>query len=82
MTALARKGQSATVRDVMQREFQTARPTEEADAVFGRLQTADCRSLPVLDRDRLVGMVTAENLGEFLMIQSALQGKRRVGAKI
>jgi len=81
MTALARKGQSAPVSDVMQREFQTARPTEEADAVFGRLQTADCRSLPVVDHERLVGMVTAENLGEFLMIQSALKGKRRADAR-
>ncbi len=77
LTALTRQGQNATVDDVMQREFQTARPAEEADAVFGRLQTSDCRSLPVLDHNRLVGMVTAENLGEFLMIQSALKGKRK-----
>lgn len=80
MTALARRGQSTSVRDVMQREFQTAHPSEQADAVFGRLQTADCRSLPVLDHTRLVGIVTAENLGEFLMIQSALTGKRKAGA--
>ncbi|MFZ0428992.1 MAG: hypothetical protein WAO20_12815, partial [Acidobacteriota bacterium] len=40
--------------------------------VFNRLQTCQCNILPVLDRGRLVGLVTPENLGEFLAISSAL----------
>lgn len=80
MTALAQKGQAGAVQDAMQRDFQTARPTEEAEAVFSRLQSCDCHSLPVIDHGRLVGIVTAENLGEFLMIQSALSGQRKAKA--
>jgi len=29
--------------------------------------------MPVLDRGRLAGLVTAENVGEFFMVRSALQ---------
>lgn len=80
LTALAQKGPNAPVREAMERDFHTARPGEEAETVFSRLQTSECHSLPVIDHGRLVGVVTTENLGEYLMIQSALRGKRPAGA--
>ena len=72
--ALATRGQTTVVGEVMQREFQTADPLEMAEGVFARLQDSNCTSLPVLSNGRLVGILTAENLGEFLMIQAALRG--------
>jgi len=72
MTALAQRGLGAPVGEVMRREFQTADPAEMAETVFARLQACNCHSLPVVQSGQLVGILTAENVGEFLMIQSAL----------
>lgn len=39
---------------------------------FLRMREGDCSTLPVVSDGRLVGMVTLENVGEWLMIHSAL----------
>jgi hypothetical protein len=46
-------------------------PSETLDAAFDRLQACGCRTLPVLQNGSLVGLLTMENLAEFLMIQKA-----------
>ena len=76
LTALAKQGQMALVGEVMQRTFQTAHPYDMVDGVFSRLEEGDCRSLPVVRDNQIVGLVTADNVGEFLMIQAALHGQR------
>lgn len=79
--ALAKRGPATLAGDVMQREFQTADPTEMTESVLARLQASRCPSMPVLHQGRLVGILTVENLGEFLMIQSALRsGKTALAA--
>lgn len=75
LAALAQQGREAAVDAVMQREFQTADPAEMLEDVFVRLQTCGCHTLPVLRNGQLLGLVTTDNLGEFLMIQAAL-GKK------
>lgn len=75
LTALGRHGPTASVADVMQREFVTARPDDEAEEVFARLEQGRCRSLPVVEAGRLEGLITAENVGEYLMIRSALRSR-------
>lgn len=42
------------------------------EVAFNRLQAAECHTMPVMQNGRLVGLLTTENLGEFLMIQGAL----------
>jgi len=74
--ALAQRGNTAPVGEVMQRQFQTADPSEMAETVFARLQACNCHSLPVVQEGRIVGILTAENVGEFLMIQAALRGRK------
>jgi Zn-dependent protease len=81
LTALAKFGQEAPVRDVMQTEFATADPLEMLEGVLGRLQASNCPSMPVLRFGQLIGLLTPENLGEFLMIQSALRGHDRLAVK-
>ncbi len=73
LAALAQRGTDALVGEVMQRQFLTADPAEMAETVFGRLQECNCHSLPVVQNGRLIGILTADNVGEFLMIQAALK---------
>jgi CBS domain-containing protein len=45
-----------------------------------RLKDCDCHTLPVVQDGRLLGIVTADNLAEVLMIQEAMnqaRGSRR-----
>jgi Zn-dependent protease len=81
LAALAQDGMEARVGDVMKRDFSTAAPSEMADLVFARLNECQCHTLPVVQNDRLVGMVTADNVGEFLMIQSALKSHGASGGR-
>lgn len=71
LAALPQRGPEARVGEVMQRHFETADPSEMAEAVFARLQADACHSLPVLRGGRLVGIVTMENVGELLALQAA-----------
>jgi CBS-domain-containing membrane protein len=71
---IANSGQDTRVGDVMQQQFETAGPGEMLDQIFHRLQECDCRTLPVVEDGTLVGMVTMDNLGEFIVLRSALRG--------
>jgi Zn-dependent protease/predicted transcriptional regulator len=70
---LSEKGRDAAVLSVMETNFQLAELSEMIEPAFLRLQTCNCSTLPVLDSGRLVGLLTLENVGEFLSIQSALK---------
>lgn len=74
MKAVAAKGPQAPVAEAMKSQFETAEPSEMLEGAFRRLQGCECHSLPVLRSGQLVGILTMENIGEFLMIQSALKG--------
>jgi CBS-domain-containing membrane protein len=60
------------VADVMQREVQVVDSSDMLETAFGRLQECQCHTLPVTHGGRLVGLVTMDNVGEFLMIQAAM----------
>ena len=73
LKALAARGPSAPVAEVMQREFQTAEPSDELERVLARLRECGCHTLPVVRGRQLLGVLTMENIGEFLLVQSALR---------
>jgi CBS domain-containing protein len=75
--ALARSGAEARVGDVMQHNFVTAEPRDMLYTALARLQDCACRTLPVVERGRLVGLLTADNLSEVLMMQEAMRRPRR-----
>jgi predicted transcriptional regulator len=72
LVGLAKHGREALVEDSMQREFETVDASQMLETAFQRLQSCQCHTLPVLSRGQLVGLVTMENVGEFVAIRSAL----------
>lgn len=72
LKALAQRGAEWQVRDVMRREFEVVEATDMLETASAQLQACACHTLPVMSRGVLVGLVTMDSLGEFLMIQSAL----------
>lgn len=76
LQALAERGQDATVGDVMDRDFQQAAPSEAAEVVLARLRNCGCHSMPVLEGGQLLGILTMDNVGEYVMVQAALRGER------
>lgn len=74
--ALSEHGREASVGDVMLPECGTVEDTEMLQATFDRMQQNGCRMLPVVRGGRLIGLVTLENVGELMMIHSALAGQR------
>jgi Zn-dependent protease/predicted transcriptional regulator len=77
ITGLGRHGAVGRVEDVMQRDFATADPRDLLPTALARLQECGCHTLPVVQDGRLLGLVTADNLAEVLMIQEALRDARR-----
>jgi Zn-dependent protease/predicted transcriptional regulator len=79
---LSRLGPNMPVADAMSKEFATVNPNELAETVFTRLQANNSRALPVLENGQLLGILTTENVGEYLMVQTALHNEpsgRRIG---
>jgi Zn-dependent protease/CBS domain-containing protein len=75
--AIGQYGRDVAVSSVMQRQFSTAHPCDMLNTALARLQESDIRVVPVVQNGRLVGLLTADNLAEVLMIQEALNRGRR-----
>ncbi|MBI2568707.1 MAG: site-2 protease family protein [Candidatus Schekmanbacteria bacterium] len=73
LRALAQFGTDLPVRSAMNPNVQVVQATEMVEQAYARLQEIDCRSMPVVYEGRLVGIVTLENVAEFLMFASATQ---------
>ncbi|MGD8990521.1 MAG: site-2 protease family protein [Desulfobacterales bacterium] len=72
IAALSKRGPHALVSEAMQRNFITVDSYEMLETAFSRLSTCNCHTLPVTHNNQLVGLLTMENLGEFMRIQAAL----------
>jgi Zn-dependent protease/CBS domain-containing protein len=71
--ALSQHGQSTQVGEVLRRNIPTVDSHEMVEMALMRLQESGAKTLPVMHRGRFVGLVTSENITEFLMIRSALR---------
>ena len=67
-------GRESRVGEVMERGFRTAEPHEPVDQAMARLRDSRLGSLPVVSDHRLRGVLTLDNIGEYVMIESALRG--------
>lgn len=70
LAAIADGGAERPVRDLMQRSFTSASPNEPLDQALARLQSCHCRTIPVLDRGQLVGILTPEKIAEAAAMES------------
>lgn len=71
--ALSQQGQNIPVADVIRRNVPSVDSHEMVEMALMRLQESGTKTLPVMHRGRFVGLVTSENITEFLMIRSALK---------
>ncbi len=71
--SLAQTGPETRVRDSMRRNIATVDPRERLDQALALIRECNTRSLPVEHEGRLVGLLTLNNVGEFLSIHSALR---------
>lgn len=72
LTALARQEQHAPVAEVMRRDFLVAGPHDMLDESLQRMQAHTCHTIPVVRHGDVIGLLTMDNVGEFLSVRSAL----------
>ena len=78
MRALTEHGQSVPVMDFIRRDLPELDSHEMLEMALTRLQESGTKTLPVTHAGQLVGMVTMENITEYLMIRSALKAASNV----
>lgn len=76
ISALSREGQSAPVTAVMSRSLPEIDSHDMVETALQRLQESGAKTLPVTHAGRFLGLITSENITEFLMVRSALKAAR------
>jgi CBS domain-containing protein len=71
--ALAAHGLDQPVTVAMRTEFPVAESSEPLDAVFRRLQDHGAGAIPVINNGLIVGLITMENVQEYLLIRATLK---------
>jgi Zn-dependent protease/CBS domain-containing protein len=69
---LAESGPMAPVGLAMRSDFSAADPREMLESVLPRLESSAARSVVVLRAGEVVGLVTTESIGEFVMMKAAI----------
>ena len=64
------------VEQVMRRECGTVSGDATLEQVFEKMNEIDCSVLPVVNRQQVIGLISLENIGEWMMFHST--GKSRV----
>lgn len=73
MIALARQGHAGVVQNVMRLNLPEVDSYDMVETALMRFQESGINSLPVTHAGRLVGIITPENITEYIMIRSALK---------
>ena len=70
--ALAEGRREARVGDVMSRDCGIVLVSDPLDKTLERMGRESCATLAVMDGGKLVGLLTLENIGELVMVKSAV----------
>lgn len=73
LKALAEHDRDALVRDVLEPNCFEVEDTAMLQEAFQHMAEAKCSTVPVVRNGRLVGLLTLENVGELMMVSSALK---------
>jgi Zn-dependent protease len=73
MRALAQHGRDAPIGAFVSKDCFTVPDTAMLDEAFRRMRETPCTTIPVTRAGQLVGLLTLENVGELMMVHSALQ---------
>ena len=76
MKALSERGQNTSVAEIMRRDITEIDSHEMVEAALQHLQANGSKTLPVTHNGQLVGLITSENITEYLMIRSAMRTAR------
>ncbi len=82
LSALTRSGPGVLVASIMRSNLPEVDSHEMIEDALLRIQESGVPALPVTHGGRLVGLITGENIAEFLMIRKALQAARGMAAHI
>jgi len=80
LAGLANKGSSARVDETMEKAFASAAPNEPLEGAVERLQESRVRTMPVLSGGKLRGLLTLDNISEFVLMASAIRGGKAATA--
>jgi len=69
---LQRRDQEVSVDEVIVKEFVSVDSLDKLETAFVQLNSCNCTTIPVLRNGQLIGLLTTENVGELVKIQSAL----------
>ncbi|MBZ5650435.1 MAG: site-2 protease family protein [Acidobacteriia bacterium] len=67
----------ASVREAMREDFPVASPMEPLHSVFTRLHDTQAATVPIVENGRLVGLITLENMTEYMMVHAALSEAKK-----
>ena len=73
LKALSARDQHQTVTSAMQKSFVTVESLDMLETAFAKLKDCNCHTLPVTLNGKLVGLMTMDNLGEYMRFQAALK---------
>jgi stage IV sporulation protein FB len=71
---LSERGRDATVGEFMRGDCPTLSERDPIEAALGLIRETGAANIPVLRSGELVGLLTAENLQELVMLRGALTG--------
>lgn len=57
----------------MQKRFVTLDSLEMRESAFAKLKDCNCRTLPVMLKGQLAGLLTVDYVGEYMQIQAAMK---------
>jgi predicted transcriptional regulator len=75
--SLSNHDRSTPVAEVADRDFSTTEPGAPLDEVFQQMSADNRSTVPVVEDNQLVGLLTLENVGELIMVSSALKTQAR-----
>ncbi|WP_164101492.1 site-2 protease family protein [Candidatus Laterigemmans baculatus] len=70
-------GREYAIAGCVSRDCPSANYGDSLDDVIRKMQEAGCSTVPVFAGGQFAGVLTLENIGEYMLVRSALQGNRK-----